>query len=91
MPKTDPFSIRLPVEQHERLMDVAAATGGTYSKSDLISRSLEIYFALLEHCPSMLPEYDLSQDRSVTQRAVDVTQRSQAYASVSEMIAGGGR
>ena len=85
--KTDPFSIRLPEEQHTELIAKAAATGGTYSKSEIISRALRVYFAILDQCPTLLPEYDPEQDRSVTHVAGDVT-HSPYPGGVTEMITG---
>ena len=64
--KTDPFSIRLPQEQQARILQVIAATGQNYSKSEIISVALDVLFALLPAAPSLLPEYDISKDTAVT-------------------------
>lgn len=66
--KTDPFSIRLPPEQQKRILQIIAATGQNYSKSEIISIALDVLFALLPATPSMLPGYDISKDVAVTQR-----------------------
>ena len=74
MAHTDPFSIRLPQELYDDIFSVIAATGGEVTKSDIIHRAVKNYIALLRINPTMLPNYDPSLEKSVTQHGNHVTQ-----------------
>ena len=74
MAHTDPFSIRLPQELYDDIFSVIAATGGEVTKSDIIHRAVKNYIALLRINPTMLPNYDPSLEKSVTQQDNPVTQ-----------------
>ena len=74
MAHTDPFSIRLPKELYDDIFAVFAATGGEVTKSDIIHRAVKNYLALLRVNPTMLPNYNPSLEKSVTQQDNHVTQ-----------------
>ena len=74
MAHTDPFSIRLPKELYDDIFAVIAATGGEVTKSDIIHRAVKNYLALLRVNPTMLPNYNPSLEKSVTQQDNHVTQ-----------------
>ena len=74
MAHTDPFSIRLPKELYDDIFAVIAATGGEVTKSDIIHRAVKNYLALLRVNPTMLPNYNPSLDKAVTQQDNHVTQ-----------------
>ncbi len=59
MPKLDqPTTVRLDSVLQRRLNDVVAASGGEYSRSEIICRAMTLYFAQLDAMPDMLPGYD---------------------------------
>ena len=66
MPRADPFSFRPSAHLADRLISVVAATDQAYSRSEIVNIALELFFAQLAVCPSMLPEYDPAKDVSVT-------------------------
>ena len=66
--KTDPFSVRLSEDLYDRLFVVIQKTGGEVTKSELIERAVNLYLAVLEKEPSMIPAYDPDAMLSVTQR-----------------------
>lgn len=68
MAKTDPFSVRLSEDLYDRLFVVIQKTGGEVTKSELIERAVNLYLAVLEKEPSMIPEYDPEAHLSVSQR-----------------------
>jgi metal-responsive CopG/Arc/MetJ family transcriptional regulator len=68
MAKTDPFSVRLSEDLYERLFVVIQRTGGEITKSEIIERAVNLYLAVLEREPSMIPTYDPEARLSVTQR-----------------------
>lgn len=65
--KTDPFSVRLSEDLYDRLFVVIQKTGGEVTKSELIERAVNLYLAVLEKEPSMIPTYDPDARLSVTQ------------------------
>ena len=77
MAHTDPFSIRLPKELYDDIFAVIAATGGEVTKSDIIHRAAKNYLALLRVNPTMLPNYNPSLDKAVTQPQKSVTQEDE--------------
>ena len=77
MAHTDPFSIRLPKELYDDIFAVIAATGGEVTKSDIIHRAVKNYLALLRVNPTMLPNYNTSLDKAVTQPQKSVTQEDE--------------
>ena len=77
MAHTDPFSIRLPKELYDDIFAVIAATGGEVTKSDIIHRAVKNYLALLRVNPTMLPNYNPSLDKAVTQLQKSVTQEDE--------------
>ena len=77
MAHTDPFSIRLPKELYDDIFAVIAATGGEVTKSDIIHRAVKNYLALLRVNPTMLPNYNHSLDKAVTQPQKSVTQEDE--------------
>ena len=77
MAHTDPFSIRLPKELYDDIFAVIAATGGEVTKSDIIHRAVKNYLALLRVNPTMLPNYNPSLDKAVTQPKKSVTQENE--------------
>ena len=77
MAHTDPFSIRLPKELYDDIFAVIAATGGEVTKSDIIHRAVKNYLALLRVNPTMLPNYNPSLDKAVTQPQKSVTQEDE--------------
>ena len=77
MAHTDPFSIRLPKELYDDIFAVIAATGGEVTKSDIIHRAVKNYLALLRVNPTMLPNYNPSLDKAVTQQQKSVTQEDE--------------
>lgn len=68
MAKTDPFSVRLSRELYDRIFRVIEATGGEVTKTQIIERAVNLYLAILENEPSMIPEYDPDFEKSVTHR-----------------------
>lgn len=66
MPKTEPFSLRLPQPLYDRLFQVIAATGNEVTRSHLIVCALQTYLAILDHNPGLIEGYDISKDVSVT-------------------------
>ena len=68
MAKTDPFSVRLSEDLYDRLFVVIQKTGGEVTKSELIERAVNLYLAVLEKEPSMIPTCDPEARLSVTQR-----------------------
>lgn len=77
MAHTDPFSIRLPKELYDDIFSVIAATGGEVTNPDIIHRAVKNYFALLMVNPTMLPNYNPSLDKAVTQQDNHVTQEDE--------------
>ena len=69
MPCSDPFSIRLPEEDYTRVLEVIAATGGSYNRSELISIALKCFLGMLPACPQLLTGYDKERDPAVTRKA----------------------
>ncbi len=67
MSKTEPFSIRLSEEQCERILHVIQACGGAYNRSEIISKAIDTFCAILPACPSILEGYNKESDTSVTQ------------------------
>lgn len=66
MPTSEPFSLRLPQELYDRLFSVIAATGNEVTRTGVITKALETYFAILDRNPSLVSEYDRAKDKSVT-------------------------
>ena len=77
MAHTDPFSIRLPKELYDDIFAVIAATSGEVTKSDIIHRAVKNYLTLLRVNPTMLPNYNPSLDKAVTQPQKSVTQEDE--------------
>ncbi len=65
--KSQPFSVRLDADNEKRLFEVVAATEGESSRGEVINIALSLLFKQLEVCPSIVPGYDPSLDKSVTQ------------------------
>ncbi len=67
MASSDNFSIRLPEDIYRRTMEVIAATGGMYNRSELIAIAVRCFLGMLPACPHLLEGYDKAADKAVTQ------------------------
>ena len=67
MASSDNFSIRLPEDIYRRTMEVIAATGGKYNRSELIAIAVRCFLGMLPACPQLLEGYDKDEDKAVTQ------------------------
>ena len=65
--RMEPSSYRIERHLHDRMLGGIAGSGNDYSKSEIVNRALECFFALLDINPSMLPGYNPDEDPSVTQ------------------------
>ena len=68
MPSSDPFSIRLPEDVYKRALEVIAATGGMYNRSELITIAVRCFIGMLPACPHLLEGYCKDMDAAVTQK-----------------------
>ena len=66
---TEALSIRLPKSLYDRLFDIIRATDCEITRTDLVVRALETYFALLRINPTLLAGYDRDRDTSARQDA----------------------
>ena len=64
-----PFSVRLDADVERKLFAVVAASEGEVSRGEVVNIALSLLFRQLSVCPSMIPGYDPSRDKSVTQDA----------------------
>lgn len=62
------LSTRITRKQEARLMQICAATSSEVSRSEITRQALDLFFAQLAVCPSMLAGYDPKKDKSVTQK-----------------------
>ena len=67
--KSAPFSVRLEADMESKLFAVVAASYGEVSRGEVVNIALAHLFKQLEVCPAMVPGYDPSRDKSVTQTA----------------------
>ena len=58
------LTTRITRAQARRLMEICAATGAEVSRSEITRKALDLFFAQLAVCPSMLAGYDPKKDKS---------------------------
>ena len=62
------LTTRIDKAQLSRMLNISAATGTEVSRSDIVRLALDLFFAQLSVCPSMLPGYDPKKDKSLRQK-----------------------
>ena len=62
------FTTRIRKDQEKRLFEVVAASDAEVSRSEIVRKAIDHFFANLSVSPSMLPGYDPKKDKSVRQK-----------------------